>query len=60
MLEKLDKQLVSDPDSTNLHFLYAGKAQRKRLCLLSVNLVVIYCMFQNLLAHVFDRLDVLS
>jgi len=27
---------------------------------LSVNLVVIYCMFQNLLAHVFDRLDTLS
>ena len=60
MLEKLAKQLVTDPDSTNLHFLYAGKAQRKRLCLSSVNLVVVYCMFQNLLAHVFDRLDVLS
>jgi len=27
---------------------------------LSVNLVVIYCTFQNFLAHVFDGLDVLS
>ena len=60
MLEKLAKQLVTDLDSTNLHFLYAGKVLRKPLCLLSFNLVVIYCIFQNLLAYVFDRLDVLS